>query len=162
MEQKDFNARVSNMCKFIKKVELEPLYAQLRPFVLNYGIQGVFIYASSCERFFEKLTRVDYKRRTTFSSDLSIAEWCLPSEPTALADTFCKILHEWKDNVEFMGELIIALNIKSWEHHSRCNSHWSQMYAVLYNEARTLYFDWFDKTNKKHDEAMTFYYDNID
>lgn len=124
---------------------------------------NVFNYAAWCERNFELNLREDYKRKTTFTSDFSIAEWCAEHEGVeAVLDTFKRAVIEWKDDIIFFAELIIAMNMKSWEHASRKNNEWSKLYAELYYLAKDLFFEWYDDENEKSSEAIQYYYDYVD
>ena len=163
MKKSDFNQRVSEMCDFVKAHEYDDMREQLKPFVQKYGMQAVFVYGAWCEKNFEANLREDYERKTTYTCDFSIAEWCVPVEGMkAIASTLRNALTNWRDNIEFFAEIIIVLNMKSWEHASRGNNEYGKMYSDLYYMVRDLYFDWFDKDNKQHDKAMEYYYDYID
>lgn len=163
MTKKDFNAKVSEMCAFVKQHEYDNMSEQLKIFAQKYGMQAVFAYARWCEMNFEANLREDYKRKTTYTSDFSIAEWCVPVDGiSAIASTLRNALTNWRDNIEFFAEIIIVLNLKSWEHAARGNYKYSKMYSELYLDAKCLYFDWFDEGNKQHDKAMEYYYDYID
>lgn len=159
MKKKDFNARVKAMCDFVKTHPHDNMGDEL----VKRGISNVFNYAAWCERNFEANLREDYKRITTYTADFSIAEWCVPVEGMrAIADTLKNALVFWRDNIKYFAEIIIVLNMKSWEHAARGNNNYGRMYADLYHEVLSLYFDWFDKDNKQHDEAMEYYYNYID
>lgn len=124
---------------------------------------NVFNYAAWCERNFEKNLHEDYTRKTTFTSDISIAEWYVYMEGIeAVTDTIYRCVTEWKDNIEFFAELIIAVNMKSWEHHARGNQKWSSMYAELYYVVKDLFFEWYDDDNEKKSEAIQYYFDYVD
>lgn len=163
MTKKDFNQRVSEMCDFVKAHEYDDMCEQLKPFVQKYGMQAVFVYGAWCEKNFEANLREDYERKTTYTSDFSIAEWCVPIEGmSAISSTLRNALTNWRDNIEFFSEIIIVLNLKAHEHAARGNWEYSEMYSELYIDAKCLYFDWFDKDNKQHDKAMQYYYDYVD
>jgi hypothetical protein len=107
--------------------------------------------------------REDYERKTTYTSDFSIAEWCVPVEGmSAIASTLRIALTNWIDIVEWFAEIIIVLNLKAHEHAARGNWEYSEMYSELYIDAKCLYFDWFDKDNKQHGKAMDYYYQYVD
>ena len=163
MTKNEFNQKVSEMCAYIEQCEYDNMSEQLKPFVDKYGLQGVFAYAHWCEINFEANLREDYKRKTTYTSDFSIAEWCVPVDGiSAIADTLSNALTNWRDNIEFFAEIAIVLNLKSWEHHARGNNEYSQMYSELYLSVKDLYFDWYDADNEQHDKAMEYYYDYVD
>lgn len=159
MTKKDFNQRVSEMCDFVKAHK----YDNMRNELVQRNIRGPFTYGAWCERNFERNLREDYERKTTYTSDFSIAEWCVPVEGmNAIASTLRNALTNWRDDVEFFAEIIIVLNMKSWEHAARKNNQYGKMYSELYYMVRDLYFDWFDKDNKQHDKAMQYYYNYVD
>jgi len=159
MTKKEFNARVSEMCDFVKMHKFDAIGGEL---VLR-KIRDPFTYGAWCERNFEMNLREDYERKTTYTSDFSIAEWCVPVEGmSAIASTLRNALTNWRDDVEFFAEIIIVLNMKAWEHHARGNKEYSRMYSELYLMAKDLYFDWFDEDNEQHDKAMKYYYDYVD
>lgn len=97
-------------------------------------------------------------RKTTFTSDFSIAEWCECVERGATLDTMKRCLLAWHTDKVYFAELVIATNMKSWEHHSRGNMEWSRLYADLYYFVKDLYFDWFAEDQ----EAIDYYYDYVD
>lgn len=163
MTKKDFNQKVSEMCAYVKQHKYDDVREQLKPFVEHYGLQAVFAYSAWCEKNFELNLREDYKRITTYTSDFSIAEWCVPVEGmSAIASTLRNALTNWRDNIEFFAEIIMVLNLKSLEHAARGNNEYGKMYSELYYMVRDLYFDWFDKDNKQHDKAMEYYYNCVD
>lgn len=160
MKKEDFNNRVKELCDFVKSCEVENICQEIR---ITAGISDPFTYGAACERCFEKNTLEDYERKTTFTSDFSMAEWCVPLEGIkAISQTLNNALKNWRDDVEFFAELIIVLNLKSWEHAARRNKGYSRMYAELFYMVKDLYFDWFDKGHKKHEEAMQYYFDYVD
>lgn len=163
MTKKEFNQRVSEMCAYVKTHKCDDMSEQLKPFVRKYGMQAVFAYASWCEYNFERNLREDYKRKTTYTSDFSIAEWCVPVDGmSAIASTLRNALTNWRDDIEFFAEIVIVLNLKSWEHAARKNKEYAVMYQTLYLAAKDLYFDWYDADNEQHDKAMDYYYDYVD
>lgn len=164
MTKKDFNKKVSEMCAYVKAHKYDNMSEQLMPFAKKYGgLQGALVYGMWCERNFEANLREDYKRKTTYTSDFSVAEWCVPAEGmAAIASTLHDALTYWKDDIEFFAEIIIVLCMKSNEHGARGNWEYSSLYADLYNEVRGLYFDWFDERHPKHEKAMQYYFDYVD
>ena len=152
MTDKEFNKRVDNdivqVCEQVENVE--NLSDELQKF------KGVFHYAAWCEHNFERNLREDYERKTTFTSDFSIAEWC--GGRAAVIDTLQRALKGWKSSIEYFGELLIAVNMKSWEHAARGNAEWAALYSELYYFVKDLYFDWFEG----NDDAIDYYYDYID
>lgn len=159
MKKSDFNLRVNEMCDFIKSHK----YDDMRNELAARNIRDPFVYGMWCEKNFEANLREDYERKTTYTNDFSIAEWCVPIESmSAIADTLKNALENWRDDIEFFAEIIMVVNMKSWEHAARGNNEYGMMYSELYYMVQSLYFDWFDESNKKHAEAMQYYYDYVD
>lgn|SRR5574344_1144866 len=159
MTKKEFNQRVSEMCAYVKHHE----YDNMRDELVQRNIHNPFVYGMWCEKNFEANLRDDYERKTTYTSDFSIAEWCVPIEGmNAVADTLRNALQSCRDDIKFFAEIIIVLNMKSWEHAARKNSNYCKIYSDLYYMVRDLYLDWFDKDNKQHDKAMDYYYNYVD
>lgn len=159
MTKKDFNQRVKEMCDFVKAHK----YDNMREELVQRNIRDPFTYGMWCEHNFERNLREDYKRITTYTSDFSIAEWCVPIEGmSAIASTLRNALTNWRDDIKFFAEIIIVLNLKAHEHAARGNWEYSEMYSELYIDAKCLYFDWFDNTNKQHGKAMDYYYQYVD
>lgn len=156
MTHKEFNQKVKELLANVESRKLETMIET------KMNCKNVFNYAAWCERNFERNLREDYKRKTTFTSDLSIAEWCESQESGAVLDTLYRCLKEWHDSIEFFAELVIAMNMKSWEHHARGNDEWSAMYADLYYIVKDLYFEWFDENHPKSDDAIKYYMDYVD
>ena len=159
MTKKDFNQRVSEMCDFVKAHE----YDNMRDEFIQRNIRDPFTYGMWCEKNFEANLREDYERKTTYTSDFSIAEWCVPVEGmSAIASTLRNALTNWRDNVEWFAEILLVVNLKSWEHAARGNNEYGKMYSELFYMVQALYFDWFDENNPKHGEAMDYYYQYVD
>lgn len=68
-----------------------------------------------------------YEVKTTFWSDFSIAD---AFGLEAIQDTFDRAFAEWKDNYEYLTELVIMTNWKLWYHYRRGN----EAYARLYDQ----------------------------
>ena len=154
MTKKELSARLAAVCDRIQNAELDDLRPQLAKFN-----GGAFHYAAWCEKNFERNLREDYKRKTTFTADFSLAEWCVYLDgKKALSNTLKNAVQGWKDDYEYMAELVIALNMKSWEHAARENNKFGELYADLYLFARDLYFDLFEGDDK----ATQYYFDYVD
>ena len=156
MTNREFNEKTKEL---LANVELRKLETMIET---KMQCKNVFNYAAWCEKNFERNLREDYERKTTFTSDLSIAEWCESMESGAVLDTLYHCLKEWHDNIDYFAELIIATNMKSWEHAARKNPEWSAFYADLYYVIKDLYFEWFDEDNKNYHKAINYYYDYVD
>lgn len=160
MKKMEFSAAINKGLRDIiaNGYELEPI-KEKKTFVEKYGtMNAVFAYARWAEMNFEANLREDYERKTTFTSDLSIAEWFEAVERNAVIDTVERSLRSWYEDKKYFAELIIATNLKSWEHHSRGNVNWSALYADLYYLVKDLYFQWFEKDK----DAINYYFNYVD
>jgi len=159
MTKKDFNSRVKEMCDYVKSHKCDNMCDEL----IQRNIRDPFTYGAWCERNFEMNLREDYKRKTTYTSDFSVAEWCVPIEGmSAIADTLKNALNNWRDDIEFFAEILLVINLKSWEHAARHNNEYGKMYSELFYMVQSLYFGWFDESNKQHEKAMEYYYNYVD
>ena len=70
-----------------------------------------------------------YKPKTTFYMDFSIAD---KFGAAAIKDTYERAFKSWRNNIEYLTELVMVLNWKIFEHYER-----NEQYAGLYEE---LYF----------------------
>lgn len=95
MTKKEFRQAVNDGLKNIGSRNLETMAAD------KMACRNVFNYSTWCEINFEKNLREDYTRKTTFTSDLSIAEWYESQEKGAVLDTLRRCLLEWHDNIEY-------------------------------------------------------------
>lgn len=114
---------------------------------------NIFEYAAKNEICFEEfLNAVGKERKTTFFSDLSIAE-CYGIK--SIQDTVKRVVKSWKDDVVYMSEFVIALNQKIWQHYEKLPE-----VAKVYNEL------WIATDNfcREHfkDEKLSYYYKYID
>ena len=118
---------------------------------------SVYEYANVCTKMFEaNLGNVgNYRRRTTFYADLSIAEYYGEAN---VKDTYNRVMKEWLDNIEYITEFVLCLNWKCWEHHDRDN----HGLAVLYHD---LYYKSVDEVMehyKNDQKALLYYYEITD
>ena len=90
----------------------------------------------------------DYDYKTTFFQDFSIADKC---GVKAVRDTAARALHEWHDNVEYMGELVVVLNHKIWQHYER-NPKLAEVYNSLWES-----YDEFCRRHFKGDDARRYF-----
>ena len=97
---------------------------------------------------------IGYKSKTTFWSDFSIAE-CYGFE--SVKDTYNRAKEEWKDNIEYMTELALILNHKSWQH-AQTNENLSKVYVQLWEEVDSFIFEYF----KDNEEAINYYVQTTD
>lgn len=115
---------------------------------------NVFVYAAHCERMFEGfLNSVGKTRKTTFFADLSIAERCEGAK--GVKDTYKRVIKEWKNDVVYMAEFVVALNQKIWMHYEH-NKQLAKVYNDLWLEC-----DNFCREHFKGKE-LSYYYEYID
>ena len=93
-----------------------------------------------------------YEPKTTFWSDFSIAD---AFGPRAVMDTFNRAFMEWRENHEYLAELALVLNHKSWA--------WNDKDVVLCGVYCSLYdrVDRWARNNLK-DEMLDYYLATID
>jgi hypothetical protein len=117
-------------------------------------MMGVFSYSARCEMMFEGFLRETGKeRKTTFYSDLSIAEYV--EGANGVKDTYKRVIAHWKDDVEYMSEFVVALNQKIWQHYSK-NYALAKEYNSLWIQC-----DDFCRQHFKGEE-LSYYYRYID
>lgn len=114
---------------------------------------NVFQYAMGMEQCFEHfLQSVGKERKTTFFSDLSIAE-CYGIN--AVKETYRDVMRSWGDDLDFMCEWVICLNQKIWQHYDK-QRELAKVYDDLWRKA--------DDYCREHfkGEDLRKYYDYID
>lgn len=118
--------------------------------------QNVFQYAATCEANFEaNLENVgNYKRKTTFYSDLSIAEFFSKND---VLDTYKRVMREWIKDIEYITEFVLCLNYKSWEWHYKNNQDMVNLYVSLYEKASADVVE----NYKNNEKALKYYYKTL-
>ena len=118
---------------------------------------SVYEYANVCTKMFEaNLGNVgNYRRRTTFYADLSIAEYY---GEASVKDTYNQVMKEWLDNIEYITEFVLCLNWKCWEHHGRDNRELAVLYHDLYYKA----VDEVMEHYKNDQKSLLYYYEIMD
>lgn len=109
---------------------------------LHYGA----VEETIIERLFEEQ---GYEKKTTFFSDLSIAEWYGVGNVKETVNRICK---EWFNDVEYFTEFIMCVNHKSWEHYERKNIELSEYYSGLYHELVDKIYNSWDR------ESLDYFY----
>lgn len=74
-----------------------------------------------------------YEPITTFWDDFSIAD---AFGKNAVEDTYDRAFREWKSNYKYLTELVMIINWKCWEHHTKLNTELSEWYGAKYYELR--------------------------
>lgn len=118
---------------------------------------NIFEYAAGCEAIFENylLNASGYKRKTTFYSDLSIAE---VYGKKAIMDTYRRVMKEWLGNIEYITEFVMAINLKSGEHYYRGNMGLSKLYSELYHKAYAKVAEHYENDSK----ASRYFWETLD
>lgn len=98
------------------------------------------------------LNDTGYELKTTFFQDFSIAD---RFGDNAIRDTYKRAFAEWKDNIEYITELCMMLNWKSWQY-AEVNIPRSQLYVDLYEKL----YDWCGKNLSKKD--LQYFYRTLD
>ena len=102
---------------------------------------NVFQYTENCEAVFEQFMQsVGKERKTTFFSDLSIAEYY---GTTAVMETYKNVMKSWKTDINYMCEWVIALNQKIWQHYES-NPELGKLYDELWRMADEFCMDKFE------------------
>lgn len=119
---------------------------------------NVFQYSASCEAMFENyLSETSgYKRKTTFYSDLSIAEFMEGKK--GVKDTYKRVMKSWLNNIEYITEFCMALNIKSWQAYNENKTELSSLYADLYYKCKDEIYKHFKDDRK----ALDYFYETTD
>lgn len=98
-----------------------------------------------------------YKPITTFWEDFTIAE---VSGEDAIKYTAFRAYNEWKDNIEYLTELIMVLNHKCWYWYESDNKTLSGIYNNLYYYYDDKAIDYIEKTMTE--EEMRYYFKTLD
>jgi len=102
--------------------------------------------------FREFMAENGYELQTTFWNDFSIADRFGMS---AIRDTFDRAFEEWKEDYEYLTELVLVLNHKIWQYYET-RPDVAALYNSLWEKARQ-----YAEENLKDDE-LSYYYDVTD
>lgn len=77
-------------------------------------VRNPLIYPALAEQWWRNMlaSMTDYEPKTTFFSDLSIAE-CFGVN--AIKDTYNQVIKEWGSNIVYITEFTMCLNHKIWQ-----------------------------------------------
>lgn len=132
-------------------------------------INNVFAYAAICEKNWEAnlADMTDYKRKYTFYSDFSIADFYQGRgvEKNAIKDTYKNVINSWGSSIDAMAEIVMVLNHKSFSFYYGVDSSYmgcdeytaneiGRLYANLYEKAKDFVYEKFG--NDK--DAMSYYF----
>ena len=90
-----------------------------------------------------------YETMTTFYEDFTIAD---RFGVAAIKDTYKRAFNEWKNDYQYLTELVMVLNWKIWEHYEKNNRQYAELYNGLWGEA-----DVYACENLKGEELSYFY-----
>lgn len=121
-------------------------------------MKQIFSLAFASEAAWEKNVRnmSGYKRKTTFFSDLAIAE--MIGGEKAVKDTYNSIMKEWINNIEYITEFVLILNHKCWMFYDAGMMDVSKLYHDLYYESYNRVAEHFDGNN----EAISYFFKTLD
>ena len=116
---------------------------------------NVLQYAAANEKLFtDNYANMGKERKTTFFSDLSIAEWFGNS---AVYETNTEVLASWGGNIEYITEYCICLNHKIWQHY-KDNKILAKIYNDLWEQCEQFILDRFQNDQ----DALNYYYEMTD
>lgn len=95
------------------------------------------------------MNETGYKMMTTFWSDFTIAD---RFGAAAIEDTYKRAFNEWKDNYQYLTELVMVLNWKIWQHYEANNESISRIYNDLWEKT-----DIYAQEHLKGEELSCFY-----
>lgn len=100
--------------------------------------------------------RIGYTPKTTFWQDFTIAD---TFGIQAIKDTAERAFTEWKDNIEYLTELIMVINHKCWYWYEK-----NQEFSVCYNDLYYMYdgmaIDYIEKTMGQ--KELSYYFSTLD
>ena len=99
----------------------------------------------------------DGKYKTTFWEDFSIAE---KFGRSAIKDTYHRAFEEWKDNIEYLTELVMVINHKSWYWHEHHNDFLCEFYSDLYYTADAQAYEYLKEHGSEDDRE--YYWETLD
>lgn len=73
-----------------------------------------------------------YNTITTFWDDFSIAD---AYGIRAIKNTYERSFNDWKDDYQYLTELVMVLNWKLWYHYENGNEEYATLYNKLWEEA---------------------------
>lgn len=119
-------------------------------------INKIITFAAMKEAAWEQMEREahGYERKTTFYSDLTIADIF---GVDAVQDTYDRVVKEWMDDIEYITEFCMCVNHKSWEH-AEDDVELSKLYSNLYYDLKSKVYEHYEG-NK---EATTYFFNKID
>lgn len=119
-------------------------------------INKILTFAAMKEEAWEQMERevYGYERKTTFYSDLTIADIF---GMDAVQDTYDRVVKEWMDNIEYITEFCMCVNHKAWEHYEN-DKELSKLYSDLYYDLKYKIYEHYEDNQ----EATEYFFNKID
>jgi hypothetical protein len=119
-------------------------------------INKIIRFAAMKQAAWKQMEREEYgyERKTTFYSDLTIADIF---GADAVQDTYDRVVKEWMDNIEYITEFCMCVNHKSWEH-VEDDVELCKLYSNLYYDLKSKVYEHYEG-NKK---ATQYFFQTID
>lgn len=119
-------------------------------------INKIITFAAMKEAAWEQmeLEAYGYERKTTFYSDLTIADIF---GVDAVQDTYDRVVKEWIDNIEYITEFCMCVNHKSWEYFED-DKELSKLYSDLYYDLKYKIYEHYDGNQ----EAIDYFFNITD
>lgn len=119
-------------------------------------INKIITFAAMKEAAWEQMEREvhGYERKTTFYSDLTIADIF---GVDAVQDTYDRVVKEWMDDIEYITEFCMCVNHKSWEHYEN-DKDLSKLYSDLYYDLKYKIYEHYDGNI----EAIDYFFNTTD
>lgn len=137
---------------------------------------NVFQYAAIAEKNWERNLgdMTSYKRKYTFYSDFSIAEFCevFMHDTNAVMNTYKNVIKSWGKSIEAMAEIVMVLNHKIFSFYGnvdssylRCGETWRDKFTNLYQKLYEDCVNFIDTQYSKgvfNDNDMHYYWEVTD
>jgi hypothetical protein len=119
-------------------------------------IDKIIKFAAMKEAAWEQMEREEfgYERKTTFYSDLTIADIF---GADAVQDTYDRVVKEWLGEIEYITEFCICVNHKSWEH-TEDDVELCKLYSKLYYDLKSKIYEHYEGNQ----EALDYFFDITD
>ena len=116
-----------------------------------FGFSNVLAYSNACAAMFARNMRdMGKETKTTFFSDMSIAEWY---GEKGILDTYNRVMGAWLDNIEYITEFYMVLNHKIWQLYEKYED-----LAKVYNDLWEKCGNAIDEHYKDNEEALSYFY----
>lgn len=88
------------------------------------------------------MSDMGYETKTTFYLDFTICDLANSNTEriSAVKDTYNRAFKAWKNNVEYISELVIVLNHKIWQHYEK-NEELTRVYNDLWERLSNWCYD---------------------